>query len=267
MMSTTKKELILVCIALVVLAISAYILMHNKQVDPVVDTSPDAVATSSVPSATEVKEFSYVSSSTSVLVEYIQFTNQLPKSVVAQLNLRIEKEAREMFNANKKELEEMVKGFLDTNTLLDGQNLVEDMKIDTVYVNADAGIASVAQELYSDTGGAHGSLSYRSSLYDLKTGKDLKLTDLLTGDYEKTLTAYIKDQIINQTPDCTNCDLLGGDIDPLVNNVISKSFVLDGKGITFLYGAYALGPYSSTAGGQSIHVPKEVLKDFIKREW
>ena len=120
MTTTTKKELILISIALCVLVIAAYILMRSKTTDTATNPSTDVVTTPQVSGATEIKNFSYVSSSTSALVEYIQFTNQLPKSVMAQLNLRIEKEAREMFNANKKELAETVKGFLDTNSPLDG---------------------------------------------------------------------------------------------------------------------------------------------------
>lgn len=270
MTSTTKKELILVCIALAVLVTAVYVLMRNKPTDTVVDTSPDIVTTPLVPNTTEIKSFSHTSSSTSAIVEYVQFTNQLPKSVVAQLNLRIETEAREVFNKNKKELEDTLKEFSRSNLSLDGRSFLEEVTIvpELIYVNYKTGIASVAQEGYFDTGGAHGSFMYDSSLYDLNTGKDLSMADILTGDYEKVLTPYIKNQIIRQTADCKNCEALGGELDPtMVTTVVSPHFVLNQGGITFLYGAYDLGPYALTSVGQEIYVPKEVLKDFIKREW
>lgn len=265
-----KKTLMYGCILLIVLGIFFLLYMYVYRQRAVVSVIEEQeVATTTQTLHVEVNRLDYIEGPNKAVLEYVYFPKQLARSPLAELNLRLDRDARETFQKNKKELEDNLVELKKYGMDLEGREFVHERMVDKsrIYTNQSAEVISIVFSNYVDFGGAHGSFFYDSAVYDMKTGLQVTLRDILTGDYEKFLGEHITNQIIQKTATCKNCENLGGKIDPVDGKIISDSFSLSAGGITFLYGAYDLGSYAETAAGQEVFVSKEVLAEFIQRQW
>ncbi|MEN9605063.1 MAG: hypothetical protein RJB39_748 [Candidatus Parcubacteria bacterium] len=263
-----KKTWIVVILVIIVTALVTWYVTKQKGN---VETQPHIInpTATTTKTAFEVKTLNYSVPPNKAVFEYIQFPNQPARSALAKLNLTIESASNSAFKTATKELDGNLKDLQKYGMNLEGREFVHQHEIDKdrVYVNDTTGLVSIVFENYVDFGGAHGSFFYGSIVYDLKTGDEVKLSDLLTGDYNTFLNAYVGEQVASKTAVCKNCENLEGKIDAVEGKTVSDSFALTADGMTLLYGAYDLGSYAATASGQEIFVPKEKLKAFIKRDW
>ncbi len=264
-----KKLLVVTGISIVIIGGVWYMRTRFNTDTPATPVLIEPVNATTTTIQIEIKKLEYKKGPNEAVLEYPFFAKQPVRSVLAELNLELEREAHEMFNKNTAELESNLAELKKYGMDLEGREFVHERTLDAdkIYTNASTSIASIVFSNYVDFGGAHGSFFYNSIAYDTVSGSVLTLKDLLTGDYEKFLNTYITEQIKQKKPTCKNCENLGGEIDPVEGKIISDSFVLSHDGITFLYGAYDLGSYVETSAGQEIFVPKTVLAEFIQRQW
>lgn len=272
------KKLALFFVLLVVLGgIALYITESKKEVNAPIQNTPgqnqnkptDQVY---VFDAAHIKTetLSYKQASVVVTVEYPQFTDVPENSIAAAINTSIKTKANDLYEKNRTELESNVQEFKRMNVDMSDRELVFERKIQagSIYINSNTQIFSLSYTNYYDGGGAHGTFFYQSENFNLTNGGALALDSMLQGNYKSALTTYVTNAVKKPTKDCENCDSLGGEIaDFASSSIVSDQFTLNNKGLTLLYSAYDLGPYVSTSGGQRIFVPKENLKEFIKRDW
>jgi len=259
-METKRTSLILITLVILVVAIFLLQKINQPEKGQAVDQTHTIASTSTIPY--EIKSFTYASSSNETTVEYVQFAK------MPTVNRVLEKEARDIFNKNVKDLETSLAEYVEAGLPLEGRSFVIDRTVerDMVFINENKTIVSVAYENYSDMGGAHGTFFFSSDTIDVAINKKLALSDILKEGYKTELTPYIKDKIIRHSETCIRCGELEGEIDPSVN-VIPEHFVIQSDGIRLLYGAYELGPYVATSGGQELIIPKTDMVAYLAREW
>ncbi len=148
---------------------------------------------------------------------------------------------------------------------------------DKVYVSSTTFSYIKSSEGYY--GGAHGGHNMHGKSFDLTTGKELALSDILKSGYEsivvKQIQAEISKTIKDETnPNCLGCERLGNykgtpsdGIGWWDDTIKLEQFSLTTNGILFLFSDYELGPYTDSAGGQAILVSKTALKASIKQDW
>ncbi|MDL2241561.1 DUF3298 and DUF4163 domain-containing protein [Bacteroidales bacterium OttesenSCG-928-L03] len=126
-----------------------------------------------------------------------------------------------------------------------------------------AHVISQVINTYEYTGGAHGLSSTSGVNIDLNTG------DLITYDdvFDKSAEAALSDLLLNKLYETygvntrAELDELGFYFDELTP---SRNFVLDDRGVTFIYGQYEIGPY--VLGIIELSLPYEQIHSLIKAD-
>jgi hypothetical protein len=127
-------------------------------------------------------------------------------------------------------------------------------------VYSDSNYLSLANVLYSYTGGAHG--NYGTSYYtlDLKKHKALTLNDFFKKDFEKVLNAALDNKLrkqYNLKPSDELTDRFLTDKIEYTNN-----FCITSKGILFNYVPYELASFAE--GEIQVFVPFTMVKEILK---
>jgi len=206
--------------------------------------------------------------------------------MTARINADIASTSKADFQSSVSDLKQSVQAEADTasgSATADGNPdankgnglSFQELVTDGMYANASTHVFSYDASAGGYSGGAHDNHFYVSYAYDTQSGNLLSLGDLLKGKYQAVISGYAHDAIskaiklATPLPGCLNCERLEADPDHMWWNqaLNPQNFVLSADGITFLFGDYELGPYSDSAGGQEIFVPKAALKDFIRRDW
>ncbi|MBQ0089350.1 MAG: DUF3298 domain-containing protein [Prevotellaceae bacterium] len=111
-------------------------------------------------------------------------------------------------------------------------------------------------------GGTHGACGRYYICYDLSTGKQLKIEDILEGDYQNGLKPYMVSWLEDYEINVRHEKSAFFDHRYVVPN---NKFYIDNKGITFYFGAYSIACYAF--GEREIPVPKELIKPYLKPQW
>jgi hypothetical protein len=141
-----------------------------------------------------------------------------------------------------------------------------DISYNIDYADNDLISASFLESTF--TGGAHPNYGYFTMTYDLKSGKELKLSELFKPGtkYLETVSAYaIKDLQSRKMPDSD--ESMGLAQDTWAEGAAPKGenyqrWSLTKKGLMFTFDPYQVGPYA--AGSQFVIVPYAKLKDIAK---
>jgi hypothetical protein len=112
------------------------------------------------------------------------------------------------------------------------------------------------------TGGAHPNSSAGHVTFDLKTGEELTLDDLLKPGWRDPLTDLAEAQLRSQY-ELKEGDALN-DKGPLFDNVfeLNDNWFLSPEGLGFSFDPYEIGPYA--AGFIEPVIPYSKLKDWVK---
>ncbi|RDY25738.1 DUF3298/DUF4163 domain-containing protein [Romboutsia weinsteinii] len=102
-------------------------------------------------------------------------------------------------------------------------------------------LISIPITTYEFTGGAHGMTYLKSFNYDLKTGEELKLSDIFKEevDYKKITNAFIKNEI-SKTPG----NYFDGE-EGFKGISDNQNFYLEDDGVVVYFSLYEIAPYSS----------------------
>lgn len=128
----------------------------------------------------------------------------------------------------------------------------------TITRPSDAAL-TVAWEVSSYTGGAHGNLDIITNTYDVKTGKTVDLYDLFK-DLDTALnemSSYSYKKLAENTEDMSNEDMLRGGTTPDADNF--SSFALTPAGIRIFFQPYQVAPWA--AGKQIVDIPLEEIME------
>jgi hypothetical protein len=143
-------------------------------------------------------------------------------------------------------------GAWDTNTSLD--------------VRENKGIASIVCSSEGYGGGAHGFSSINIVHYDVNTGNELTLDNVMVDNYlpelKKIATKVLRKQ--NEVPDDKTLNQYGYSMDDNEKLVLAKSFTFDGYHIEFLYGRYEAGPYAMPP--PMLRISYDDIKHLIKKD-
>jgi hypothetical protein len=119
---------------------------------------------------------------------------------------------------------------------------------------------SFTQQNYDYTGGAHGMPYWVPHTFDLETGNELKLSDIVANSEEE-----FKDIVTAQFTEMYNVDpgMYWDDSVQYVHDEtdLESAFYLTQNGLVIYYGPYELAPYA--AGFQEIVVPYDKLELYI----
>jgi hypothetical protein len=154
----------------------------------------------------------------------------------------------------------------DLKMLPEGMNNYIEISYNIEY--ADNDLISVSFLEGNFTGGAHPNYNYFTITYDLRNGKELKLSELFKpgARYLQTVSAYaIQDLKSRKMPDSN--ENLGLAQDVFEDGATAKaenyqSWNITKKGLMFTFDPYQVGPYA--AGSQTVIVPYAKLRDLAK---
>ena len=204
-----------------------------------------------------------------IQIEYIEvFYNENPP-VQEKINLRINDELLKPIGAEKSNetLEDMMLRFLDEykNYKKDFPNSAQHWKLERIASELFNGHNIFSCEVfeYSYLGGAHPN-SYRHFVnFDLYTGDELKLEDILIEGYMDNINT-IGEEIFRQTNEIEpDKDLTEAGF-WFDNNrfSINKNFTVDESGVTFYYNNYEITSYAF--GPTELFIPYNRINNLIK---
>lgn len=135
------------------------------------------------------------------------------------------------------------------------------------YTRADRKVLSFCQ-MYSDyTGGAHGNYAYEGTTFDVATGKELELADLLQEETTQEMFCETAGSLIAGKLEEMHPEGLYSDYETVIRESLEQggNWYLDASGITFIFNPYEIGPYAM--GPSFVPLGQEELANMIKPEY
>lgn len=135
---------------------------------------------------------------------------------------------------------------------------------DIYIARADSTVISFKSFNYYYMGGAHGIFGYFGDTFDVASGKELAIDDLMdNADGFRTFARkYIFDEIQKKYSD---------EVYPEYESILAdmwgedRKWYMDGSGLVIIFNPYELGPYA--AGVFEFHIPYNELGDYMKPEY
>ncbi len=119
-------------------------------------------------------------------------------------------------------------------------------------------------DTYDYTGGAHGSHASLFLNFDLRTGKQVHLSNLFNEGYEKELTRLLLAQLEKNNKVSTQNEL--EDIGYFITEPLSptENFYFNKDGFCFFYNVYEIAPYAM--GTTTINIPFSAVESLMKED-
>lgn len=135
----------------------------------------------------------------------------------------------------------------------------------SVIFNKPAAL-SVSIDFYINTGGAHPNSFVRYFVFNPKTGKQVKLSDLFDSGFEDKLNKLI-DKKYREYRNLKPTDRLDGEKGYLFDNFIkfNDNFILTKEGINFFYNNYEIAAYA--VGPTELKFTYKELEEILKPEY
>lgn len=132
------------------------------------------------------------------------------------------------------------------------------------YDSPVTGIGTLTFSGYQYTGGAHGGAWVYYHNYDLNKQKQLKLTDVLVKNYQKTLLP-VGEKLFRKLKDLTPDQSLEGEF-WFENNKFhfNDNFLFTKEGLIFYYNQYEIACYA--CGTTELLIPWKDIKSLIKKD-
>jgi hypothetical protein len=189
-----------------------------------------------------------------VIQEYPIISNLDNNEFINTINEKYKSEAEASFIELQKQFNEMlpyVKEQRESGYFGEDLFYSEEITISIPY-NKD-GIISIAESIYYFTGGAHPSLAQSSKTYDLKTGKELNITDILNISKEEVKQLVIEkfNEKINEAPEM----YFEGELEKNADNV--EFYLAEGK-LVLYFNEYIISPH--VTGMPSVEIDYSILK-------
>ena len=151
----------------------------------------------------------------------------------------------------------------DTLQMKNSHSFLEnEIQIQGVAMYLDNNILSYSYERYAYMGGAHGNSSRLLYNFDLTNSHIITEADLFTGNYTKSLTQLIKQQIVEDNAEMESVAVLNDFYffeDQIKPN---NNFYVTAEGIVYVYNPYDIAPYST--GQTVVLLTFDKLKPILK---
>lgn len=122
-------------------------------------------------------------------------------------------------------------------------------------------------QMYQDTMGAHPNVYYRSYTFDKRTGEEVHLDDLLTGNYLDRLSETSRKQLAISIAKASGAepdlDYVNSGTLPLSDSF--QNFYIQGDTFVLVFPPYQVGPYA--LGTQEVRIPFGELEDILTAEY
>ncbi|MGC3979082.1 MAG: DUF3298 domain-containing protein [Paludibacteraceae bacterium] len=144
----------------------------------------------------------------------------------------------------------------------DRPTINNEIDVEGISMFLDNNILSYSFESYIYFGGAHGNTNRLLYNFDLSNAHIIKESDLFIPEYKESLTALIKEQIVEESAeiesvaDLNDFDFWADQIKP------NGNFYIDEEGLVYVFNQYEIAPYSM--GQTEVTLPFEKLKPLMK---
>lgn len=144
--------------------------------------------------------------------------------------------------------------------------IVYALDINSSVVYNKPGALSLSIDYYINTGGAHPNSYARYFVFNPKTGKQLRLSDIFNNGFEDKLNKLI-DRKFRELRNLKDTDRLDGEKGYLFDNFIkfNDNFIMTKDGINFFYNNYEIAPYA--AGPTELKFTYKELEEILKQEF
>lgn len=121
---------------------------------------------------------------------------------------------------------------------------------------------SIVTEVYTFTGGAHGSTLYKVMTANISNGEILSLSNVIKKDKQNDFVVLVKKNLNNWRPEGTDAPVVFTDsVESLTFDSFSN-YSLDDKNLIIYFDQYAIGP--GVLGATPFQIPLTTIKDFLK---
>lgn len=215
----------------------------------------ETITTVEVKSKTYKKEYKTENGKIYKTVKYVRPVLTGDSEAIKKINAFYEKKQKAWVKASKEDLEDAK--FIVENNDVDGY--YSDEYGYKVKYNKN-GYISILGSGYAYSMGAHGSPYCESHTFDLNTGKELKVKNIMSGTDKqiKSRIVSVFEKKIKKDKDMFFSDAL--DTVKKSAGVKNKNFYLTNSGIVFYYSQYEIAPYA--AGVITGKIPYKTTKYF-----
>lgn len=233
------------------------------------EQSEEAKITKSMPAVTvtSVRKEWYTDDNVTVLLEAEESKVSVENEGFAALNNALTERFAGIEEDTYEQLLESAKEHYEVSAMEDVEYFPTYYSNEVVELaRCDSSVLSLRIYYGDYTGGAHGMYAYDGATFDVESGKELSISDILTdkaGFYE-TAPAYIADVLYEEYgdelfPEYREC------VDEAFGEDGSLNWYLNATGIVVIYNPYELGPYAM--GEVEVVLPYEEFAKYIDTKY
>lgn len=148
--------------------------------------------------------------------------------------------------------------------LNEGRKYTLDMDFE---VSQSPKTVSFVYTIFQDTMGAHPNTYYRTFTFNLKTGAEVHLDDLFTGNYLERLSEIsrkdLAESIAKDTEAEPDTDYIASGTLPIADSF--QNFALKDNSFILIFPPYQVGPY--VLGVRTVEIPLSEIQDILSPEY
>ena len=140
---------------------------------------------------------------------------------------------------------------------------IYEIDINSKYIKSEK-TESIVTDVYTFTGGAHGSTVYQVMTADRASGKILALSDIIVKEKQSAFVEFIKKELNSWIPEGSDAPVVFADN---VNSLTFDSFVnwsLDSENLIIYFDQYSIGP--GVLGVTAFPLPLTKISNFTNYE-
>jgi hypothetical protein len=191
--------------------------------------------------------------------KYPVFTEGLSKDVQEKINLKVKDFITKSVDESKTEFDILSKELIALGSSAKPQYL------GNVSVKSDLSknpFLNVTFEIYAFSGGAHGITMLKTFVFDSKSGEEVSLQEVFTGEYLKTLSILSKEALESKDPNGDIYSFIEEGTTPEPDNF--STYTLEGDGMHITFSDYQVGPY--VVGHPEIVISYDKLDGILRPE-
>ena len=142
---------------------------------------------------------------------------------------------------------------------VDNSTSIYEIDINSKYLKNEK-TESIVTEVYTFTGGAHGSTVYKVMTADSSSGKILSISDIIKKEKQNDFTKLVKKELNNWRPDDSEAPIVFADTVGSLSFSSFENWSIDNQYLTIYFDQYAIGP--GVLGAVAFPISLDKLKEF-----
>jgi hypothetical protein len=192
--------------------------------------------------------------------KYPVLKSGLSKKVLEIINSELRNFITESVSETKIEFDELSKEMDEIGSSAELQYLSE-VKIENEFDRLP--FINITFEIYYYSGGAHGITAIKTFVFDARTGEQMSLQNIFTGEYLKTLSLLSREVLKAKDPNSDIYSFAEEGTTPEPDNF--SAFTLESDGMHVVFGDYQVGPY--VIGHPEIVISYDKLEGVLRPEF